>query len=241
MSEADDHPLKAAAGHTPLPAHHFSSPRQQYEAGKLGMWIFLLTEILLFGGLFCAYAVYRANRPETFVWAHQFLDRQLGTLNTAVLITSSLMMAWAVHCAQVNQRCRSAWLMGLTLLCACVFLGVKYVEYKHKWEDGLLWMRQFQPVESARLPGEPQPAAAQQPPEEQPRNAGIFFSIYFAMTGLHALHVLAGMAAIGWVLVRTLRGHFNSVYFGPVEYVGLYWHLVDLIWIYLFPLFYLIH
>jgi cytochrome c oxidase subunit 3 len=242
MTEHDEHPDNAAAGHWPFLAHHFHSPRQQYEAGKLGMWIFLLTEILLFGGLFCAYAVYRANRPEIFAWAHQFLDKRLGAINTAVLITSSLTMAWAVHCAQTNRRRRSAVFLALTLLCACAFLAVKCVEYKHKWEDGLLWVRQFRPVETTRPARDGLPAVEHAPAEQpQPRDAGIFFSIYFAMTGLHALHVLAGMAAIGWVLARTLRGHFSSVYFGPVDYVGLYWHLVDLIWIYLFPLLYLIH
>jgi cytochrome c oxidase subunit 3 len=235
MNHTDNHPANSDHGHGPFLAHHFSSHRQQYEAGKLGMWIFLLTEILLFGGLFCAYAVFRANRPEVFLWAHRFLDKPLGALNTAVLITSSLTMALAVRSAQLDRPRRSAFFLVLTLLCATAFLGVKYVEYKHKWEDGLLWVRQFRPVESAAVSHDAEAA------DQQPRHAGIFFSIYFAMTGLHAVHVLAGMAAVGWVLVRTLRGHFNSQYFGPVDYVGLYWHLVDLIWIYLFPLFYLIH
>ncbi len=235
MSNADHHLVAGAEGHQASLAHHFSSHRQQYEAGKLGMWLFLLTEVLLFGGLFCAYAVFRANRPEIFIWAHQFLDKQLGALNTAVLITSSFTMALAVRCAQWDQRRLSAFFLTLTLVCACVFLGVKYVEYKHKWEEGLLWVRQFQPAEAAASLDESGTS------DQQPRHAGIFFSIYFAMTGLHAVHVLAGMGAIGWVLVRTLRGHFNRQYFGPVDYVGLYWHLVDLIWIYLFPLFYLIH
>ncbi len=240
----------------PFLAHHFDTPAQQFGAGKLGMWLFLITEILFFGGLFCAYAVYRANHPEIFVYAHQFLDKYLGALNTAVLIFSSLTMAWAVHCAQCDQTRRLIVGLILTLLCATVFLGVKYVEYKHKWEAGLLPAGQFQPVEhgaeandfiqgdtEAPAHGSPEEAAhdAAGDQTQRPKNVGIFFSIYFCMTGLHAIHVVAGMVAIAWLLVRSLKGHFSSRYFGPVDYVGLYWHLVDLIWIYLFPLLYLIH
>ena len=135
----------------------------------------------------------------------------------------------------------------MTLLCACGFLGIKYVEYKAKWEHGLLWASQYKPTEEVLDAVKPPPAgggsAVQLPPQHcrrQPRNVGVFFSIYFLMTGLHAIHVLAGMAAIAWILSRALRGHFSSRYFGPVDFVGLYWHLVDMIWIYLFPLFYLI-
>ena len=248
QSLPEDHPLHDEAhGHDPFLAHHYQSHRQQFEAGKLGMWIFLLTEILLFGGLFCAYAVYRANHPEIFIYAHEFLDKQLGAINTGVLIFSSFTMAWGVRCAQLNQRKLLMAMLSLTLLCACGFLGIKYVEYKHKWEDGLLWASQYNPVghsapagHAGETSGEPAAAPALQH-KEGPRYAGVFFSIYFMMTGLHGLHVLAGMGAITWVLVRASKGHFNSHYYGPVDYVGLYWHLVDLIWIYLFPLLYLIH
>lgn len=230
--------------HTPHLAHHFETPHQQFSAGKLGMWVFLLTEILLFSGLFCAYAVYRANHPEIFEYAHQFLDKTLGAINTGVLITSSLTMAWAVRCAQLGQRRRLITLLALTLLGGCGFLSIKYVEYKHKWEDGLLWASQYKPVEHAetRKPvGDQPPVKSSLAHSEAPRHVGIFFSIYFVMTGLHGLHVIAGMGAIGWVLTRSIRGDFGPLYFGPVDYVGLYWHLVDLVWIYLFPLLYLIH
>jgi cytochrome c oxidase subunit 3 len=248
QSLPEDHELHAEAhGHDPFLAHHYQSHRQQFEAGKLGMWLFLLTEILLFGGLFCAYAVYRANHPEIFIYAHEFLDKQLGAINTAVLILSSFTMAWGVRCAQLNQRKLLMVMLSLTLLCACGFLGIKYVEYKHKWEDGLLWASKYNPVEHSEPadhtiepPGEPEVEPTLEH-KEGPRYAGVFFSIYFMMTGLHGLHVLAGMGAITWVLIRAAKGHFNSHYFGPVDYVGLYWHLVDLIWIYLFPLLYLIH
>ncbi|HEY4760936.1 MAG TPA: cytochrome c oxidase subunit 3 family protein [Thermoguttaceae bacterium] len=233
-----------AGEHEPFLAHHFDTHAQQLNAGKLGMWIFLLTEILLFSGLFLIYTVYRSHHPEIFVWAHQFLDKTLGGVNTVVLIASSFTMAWAVRCAQKNQRRGSIVLLVLTWFCACGFLGIKYVEYKHKWQDGLLWASRFKPNEheiEAIQKHYPDPGHVASDVENAPRNAGIFFSIYFAMTGLHGLHVLAGMIAIGWVLRRSIRGDFNSQYFGPVDFVGLYWHLVDLIWIYLFPLLYLIH
>ncbi|MCL4191131.1 MAG: cytochrome c oxidase subunit 3 family protein [Thermoguttaceae bacterium] len=249
-SVGDDH-----ASHPEYLAHHFDTPRQQFEAGKLGMWIFLVTEILLFAGLFCAYAVFRANHPEIFEYGHRFLNTTWGAINTAVLITSSLTMAWAVRAAQLNQRKTLVTCLSLTLLCACGFLGIKYVEYKEKWEHGLLWASKYHPTEHAAAESEDAGHAIADPNEtekpdlaqleardhEAPRKVGVFFSIYFVMTGLHAIHVLGGMGAISWVLVRSVRGAFHSHYFGPVDYVGLYWHLVDLVWIYLFPLLYLIH
>jgi len=233
-----------AGEHAPFLAHHFDSHAQQFDAGKLGMWIFILTEILLFGGLFCAYAVYRSHHPEVFVWAHQFLDKTLGGINTAVLISSSFTMAWAVRCAQKNQRGGLIVLLSLTLLGGCCFLGIKYVEYKHKWQDGLLWAGQFKPNQEAAEALKAHyhdPGHIDATLENGPRNAGVFFSIYFMMTGLHGLHVIAGMAAIAWILTRSIHGDFSNKYFGPVDFVGLYWHLVDMIWIYLFPLLYLIH
>jgi cytochrome c oxidase subunit 3 len=234
-----------AEEHPPFLAHHFDTHRQQFDASKLGMWIFLVTEVLLFSGLFCAYVIYRANHPEIFIYAHQFLDKNLGALNTAVLIFSSLTMAWAVRSAQLENRRALITLLSITLLCGFVFLGVKAVEYEHKWHEGLLWASRYDPqhhnaagheatAEHAESHGASEHAV-------EPKNVGLFFSIYFMMTGLHAIHVIAGMAAIGWVLRRSVRGDFTRQYFGPVDFVGLYWHLVDLIWIYLFPLLYLIH
>jgi cytochrome c oxidase subunit 3 len=271
--------------HSPHLQHHFETPQQQFDAGKLGMWLFLATEILLFGGLFCAYAIYRANHPEIFVYAHQFLNKYWGGTNTVILLCSSLTMAWAVRAAQLGQRRLLIVLLSLTLLGAMGFLAIKYVEYKEKWEHGLLWGARFAPqVEGhgeapagAPPAALPPPAAAPAPPaafvversaikpappgpggtlvaeEEQqeqldhagmgrrPDNVQTFFSIYFLMTGLHGIHVLIGMGAILWILVRAIRGDFGPEYFTPVDFVGLYWHLVDLIWIFLFPLLYLIH
>jgi cytochrome c oxidase subunit 3 len=257
--------------HDPHLAHHFDTSEQQFESGKLGMWIFLATEILLFGGLFCAYAVYRANHPEVFVWAHRYLDVSLGGLNTVILICSSFTMAWAVRAAQMGRQKALVTLLSLTILCAFGFLGIKAVEYEHKWKEGLLWGKRFSAELGHAAPAVPAPAptpvvnaeeqtmiapAAAGPaglavtgttghghdaPAEAPRNVQLFFSVYFAMTGLHGLHVIVGMAVLGWILRRSIRGEFGSDYFIPVDLAGLYWHLVDLIWIFLFPLLYLIH
>jgi len=261
--------------------HHFDTPEQQFDAGKLGIWLFLATEILLFGGLFCAYAIYRANHPEIFVYAHQFLDKVLGGTNTVILLCSSLTMAWAVRASQLGQRKLLIALLSLTLLGGAGFMGIKFVEYKAKWEHGLLPGAHFAPHEegepeaapasptstpatspspapanTALVPGPTIKPAAQGPSgtvtrEEaarhrtslhgkRPSNTQIFFGIYFLMTGLHGVHVLIGMGAIAWLLVRAIKGEFGPQYFTPVDFVGLYWHLVDLIWIFLFPLFYLI-
>jgi cytochrome c oxidase subunit 3 len=202
-------------------AHHFDSADTQFAAGRMGVWLFLVTEVLLFGGLFCAFAVFRSWYYSAFVQAHHHLDRVMGGINTVVLICSSLTMALAVRAAQKSDRRQAAWLMVLTLLFAATFLVVKYFEYAHKFHDGL-------------LPGQYFTAAG------LPKEAGIFFAVYFMMTGIHGLHVLIGMGLITWVLLRTLKGEFSSRYYAPVEGVGLYWHLVDLVWIYLFPLLYLV-
>ena len=257
-------------------AHHFDTPIQQLESGKLGMWIFLSTEILLFGGLFCAYAVYRSNHPEIFVYAHRFLDTRLGAINTVILIGSSFTMAWAVRCAQLGKQKALVVLLGVTILCACGFLGIKVVEYEHKWKDGLLWGKRYkaQTEHGAHAPAAKAkgllPPAAKVNPEvksliplpaeaphglaapghaaraarsamEAPKNVQTFFSIYFLMTGLHGIHVIAGMVVLSWMLLRAIRGEFGPAYYTPVDLAGLYWHVVDLIWIYLFPLLYLIH
>jgi cytochrome c oxidase subunit 3 len=245
-------PAADQGDHPRFLAHHFDSANQQFAAGKLGMWIFLVTEILLFGGLFCWYAVYRANHPEIFEYAHRYLDKTLGAINTLILITSSLTMAWGVRCAQLGRRRLLILCLALTLAGGSGFLGIKYVEYRQKWREGLLWASRFNPKEpppaAAGTPHAPREGVRHAerdeyvaPREPVPRHVGLFFSIYFMMTGLHGLHVIAGMTAIGWILVRSVKGHFGPQYFGPVDYVGLYWHLVDLVWIYLFPLLYLIH
>lgn len=381
--------------HPPFLAHHFDTPEQQFDSGKLGMWLFLVTEILFFSGLFCAYAIFRAQRPEVFVGCSEFLNTKLGAINTGVLLFSSLTMAWAVRCAQTEEYKKLTGMLAATLSCAMIFLGVKSIEYSHKWELGLLppafysfhpdnphpegvsmyliymalpfaigllglviWFFKSQasgdrfavavakpmivvfacffvgvglgtilesgesdhhaanhaaadhhdsdhhdsadhagsavaavtnaapPADAATgeqaeptgdgsprdrlarddantgIRGElkarqrqgdvagtgvvPQGAEIAGPIASVPTDvntrsqAGVFFGIYYVMTGIHAIHILAGIGVLTWLLVRSVRQDFNRQYFGPVDYVGLYWHIVDLIWIYLFPLLYLI-
>jgi cytochrome c oxidase subunit 3 len=367
-------------GNPPFLQHHFDSAPQQFEAAKLGMWLFLATEVLLFGGLFCGYAVYRGNHPEVFSYGSRFLDTTWGAVNTVVLILSSVTMAVAVTAAQRDRRPLLVGCLALTLGGGAVFMGVKFVEYRHKVHDHLLpglrfyedphrraqaaalaalepgdaargrpvWdatcaachgvsgegvpgqgrdmrgsafvaaaddaellafikegrkpfdprnttglqmpprggnpflgdqalldaialLRTFDvpaeaaaPGADARTPRSSIPDAPAGPPgidaralgesleatdprpllpsrdPARPPNAHLFFVFYFLMTGLHGLHVLAGMAVIAWLLGRAIAGHFGADYFTPVDLGGLYWHVVDLIWIFLFPLFYLI-
>lgn len=332
--------------HMPFQAHHFDDPEQQFDAGKLGIWLFLVTEVLFFSGMFCAYSLYRMLHPEVFTFASQYLNETLGAFNTGVLLFSSLSMAWGVRCAQLRQRTGLVVCLAITLGCAAMFLGVKAIEYTHKWDMGLLpagsyvsqflvtehheglspWLYTlsaipalcvvgfagwylfamangqkqkaeiagpllvtalcyflgvfvgivFQNAEAAAHDSHKEHAAAHAPADghaadhshqadgvklvstasaegativpgaptlpsvDQAGGAGVFFSIYYCMTGVHAIHILGGMVVLAWLLVRATKDHFNEQYFGPVDYVGLYWHLVDLIWIYLFPLLYLI-
>lgn len=355
-------------------AHHFDGPEQQFDSGKLGIWLFLVTEILFFGGLFVAYTIYRINHPEIFEQAHVFLNKYLGGLNTIVLLFSSLTMAFGVRAAQLGKNKHCAIFVLITMVCAGVFLGVKAVEYSHKWDMGILVRSAFdltyihatpetgigkwlhisdylvyisviptlllvgflgasvigklteknnlskfmlalaitmggyflgvvvglifmdvaeggkagshaavQPADQplalhamtqdnheepshddnhdktagenpadhddnvdshtgGRAPagGEQEYDAHHPDPKKLSRDVGIFFSIYYCMTGLHAIHIIGGIVVLAWIYWRSLLGHWRSDYFGPVDYVGLYWHLVDLIWIYLFPLLYLI-
>ncbi|QDU53987.1 cytochrome c oxidase subunit 3 [Aeoliella mucimassa] len=343
-AHADDH------SHHRFQAHHFETSEQQFQAGKLGMWLFLATEVLFFSAMFCAYAVYRSNHPEVFEKAAQFLNPYLGAANTLVLLASSLSVAWAVRCAQMNDRKGLLTNLIFTLFCAGAFMGVKSVEYGLKFKEGLFWRGNFSYVDgshpdltethatlqsiglwllgiavafvvvsmvikaaggkwalfalgatlfgagvgclagnaytlheeqashhatagehaegeehaeehaaegevahtetTAEAPATDEaaaPADAEAPAGdplayggEGSKFPGVFFSIYYAMTGVHAIHILAGIGVFVWIISRAGRGHFDSEYYGPVEYTGLYWHLVDLIWIYLFPLLYLI-
>ncbi len=201
---------------------HFADAAQQADAAKLGMWLFLVTEILLFGGLFVAYAIYRAWYPEMFFNAHEYLDITLGATNTVVLITSSVTMALAIRSIQLDKKKQCMNYLIITVVLACVFLVIKYFEYEHKFHLGQLPGKfyTFEGIEGT--------------------NPHIFFSIYFAMTGLHGFHVIGGIGFITWLITRVKRNAFSSAYYTPVEMAGLYWHLVDLIWIFLFPLLYLI-
>lgn len=213
---------KSEAALFPL-ADHFAEPNQQLDTGKLGMWLFLATEILFFGGLFVAYTIYHAMHPELFEEAHKFLDVRLGAVNTVVLLFSSLTVVLAIHAIQQNKRKWALINLGITIACALAFLVVKYFEYSHKIHAGL-------------LPGYHFTNATISNPDE----AHIFFGIYFLLTGLHGIHVVIGILVLLWLTLRTVRGDFSSQYYMPIELGGLYWHLVDVIWIFLFPLLYLI-
>ncbi len=219
----------------PFLAVHFDDMGTQLATGKLGIWLFLASEVLFFSGLFLAYAVYRAHHPELFRYASLFLDWRMGALNTAVLVSSSLSAAWAVRAAQLGQRRVLVGTLVVTLALAATFMVVKYFEYSHKLHHGVGWGASCQP--SAEILAA-LPAWAKALPV--PAHLGTFFSVYYLMTGLHGIHVLAGMALFAWLLGRARRGHFSASYYGPVDAVALYWHLVDMIWIFLFPLFYLI-
>lgn len=186
------------------------SPERGLETAKLGIWAFLATEVLLFGGLFTTYIIYRMKYPELFYTEHLKLSRPLGMVNTVVLITSSLTMALGIAAIKRGRQLAARVSIGLTIALACGFLGVKYLEWSEDFAHGL-------------FPG-----------------TNLFFSLYFMMTGLHGIHVIAGIAALSWVLFLACRGKFSAEYSTPVEISGLYWHFVDLVWIYLFPLLYLV-
>lgn len=201
--------------------HHFESLEQQHEANTLGMWLFLVTELLLFGGMFAAYVVYRTAYPEAFAEGSRDLNVVFGTVNTAVLITSSLFVALGVHAAQVGNRRSLMLFLGLTILLGLTFLGIKGIEYYEHFQHGL--------VPGARFHYEG-PHAAQ---------VHLFTFLYFVMTGIHAIHMVIGMAVIGGVLAIAARGGFSPHSYTGVELAGLYWHFVDVIWIFIFPLLYL--
>lgn len=376
-ADSHDHDGHGHHEHPSYVAHHFDTSQQQFDAGKLGIWLFLAQEILFFSGLFVFYVYIKTLKPGAFEYAHSFLEVKYGLINTFVLITSSLTMAWGVRCAQLNQKNGLKLCLALTLLGAFGFLGVKYVEYTNKFSHGLYWGSMYThhlggahgdvhgasgdhgassdhgddsthgaaadhaegdhhadgehggaPVDvgdgevaeattaivdadgpaiggSVNLPdGAPRGGGpggtlgqdgellidAEQPkdadaetldrvaeaamekshaegldgdhaepfkppisdPEyaayldelavlyDNPKDAGLYFSVYYCMTGLHAIHVIAGIVVILWIFLRALKEEFHSDFFGPVDYVGLYWHLVDLVWIFLFPMLYLV-
>jgi len=203
--------------------HHFDDTEQQRSAVTLGMWVFLVTEVMLFGGMFTAYVLYRSLYPDAFAGASNPLDVGLGTINTAVLICSSLTMALAVHAAQVGKPAGRimAWL-GATMILGGAFLVTKMYEYAHKFHEGLV------------------PGSAFTYAGPDARHAELFFSIYFAMTGTHAFHMIIGLGVLTWLVVLAQRRRFSPAYYTPVELGGLYWHFVDIAWIFLFPLLYLI-
>lgn len=230
--------------------HYFHTSEQQKETSKFGMWVFITQEILFFSGLFMAYAAFRYFYPDTFLLAHEYLSIPLGTTNTFVLITSSLTMALAVRAAQVGNQAQLKLQLLLTIALACCFLVVKYVEYSSKFEHCLLpgdyyGLPEKDAAGNFKLDVDGNRVFAEhceipRSGEMDPKPAGIFFAIYFVMTGMHGLHVLIGIGLLYWIYWRSKKRDFGPEYSSPVEYVGLYWHLVDLVWIFLFPLLYLV-
>lgn len=265
-------------------AHHFHDAEQQASSAKLGMWLFLVTEVLLFSGLFVGYTVIKTLHPEMWKVASEQLDWVLGSINTLVLISSSWTVALAVRAAQTNQHGEKnrqiVGLLVLTILGAIGFLVIKYLEYSHKFHDGLLWGKEYfnhpeaiahlkegiattfgmenVALKSDAILKELSSHANAHSPEGAHllhhyeltckyadslmtvKDGHLFFGIYFMLTGLHGIHVVIGMSVLTWVLVLAQKGRFYKDYYTPVELGGLYWHLVDLIWIYLFPLLYLV-
>jgi cytochrome c oxidase subunit III len=220
------------AEHSAALAHQFDDIGQQHEAGTLGMWAFLATEIMFFGGLFTGYTIYRGMYLPAFEAGSRLLDIRLGTFNTAVLIASSLTMALAVHAAQTNQRKALPVFLVLTMILGAVFLGVKAFEYAHKFEHSL--------VPGIRFAPEAMDLAVIQKWRAAVPHVQLFFCFYFFMTGMHALHMIIGLGLMAFYLVQSLRGKYGAHYYSPIEVGGLYWHFVDIVWIFLFPLLYLI-
>ncbi len=219
-------------GHHPELLHHFADVQQQRNSASLGMWVFLATEVMFFGGLFCAYLIYRIAYFGDFAAASKSIDATLGATNTAVLICSSLTVVLAVWAAETGRRALLIGSLILTMLLGLVFLGVKGKEYKDKFDEHHVPGASFS-FENVPIPGHPGQFA-------NPHHAEIFFALYFVMTGLHAVHMVIGLGIFTWLLIMAWRGRFTPQYNTPVEIAGLYWHFVDLIWIYLFPLLYLI-
>jgi cytochrome c oxidase subunit 3 len=203
--------------------HHFDDSQQQLESSTLGMWVFLLTEIMFFGGMFGAYTVYRNMYPEAFASTSVYMNVVMGGTNTAVLIFSSLTMALAVRSAQIGNKKLLVTFLTSTLVLGTVFLTIKYFEYHEKWVDH-------------HIPG---PGFHYSDPQYF-HQAQILFFLYFAMTGMHAMHMIVGAGLLITLIVMASRGRFSAAWYTPVELVGLYWHFVDIVWIFLFPLLYLI-
>ncbi|HMC12522.1 MAG TPA: cytochrome c oxidase subunit 3 family protein [Pirellulaceae bacterium] len=216
---------RAHSTRAPSPlAHHFDDLQQQHEAGEMGMWLFLCTEIMFFGGLFLAYTIYRTHDEAAFAAASRELDLFWGTVNTAVLLTSSLTMALAAHAAETYQKKKLIVLLTATMILGSAFIGIKGMEYHHKYVHELMPLLGLPFVWHGASPG----------------HAELFFDLYFLMTGVHALHMLIGLGVMLVLLGKASRGGLLGDFSAPVRITGLYWHFVDIVWVFLFPLLYLI-
>jgi cytochrome c oxidase subunit III len=211
------------AAHAPELRHQFDDGAQQLETSTLGMWVFLITEMMFFGGMFGAYTVYRNMYPEAFASTSQFMNVTIGAINTGVLISSSFTMVLAVRSAQLGQKKALIVFLILTLILGCVFLGLKASEYHEKWVEHHIPGPGFLYADARYL-----------------HQAQILFYLYFAMTGMHAIHMIVGAGLLTTLIVMAARNRFSAAWYTPVEVIGLYWHFVDIVWIFLFPLLYLI-
>jgi cytochrome c oxidase subunit III len=244
---ATEHPhthetaVHAEHEHISLPQlrHHFETVEQQREAGSFGMWLFLLTEIMFFGGLFFAYLLYRNWYYPAFAVASNQLSVPLGAVNTVFLITSGFFMALGVWAAEVRKKNVLVWTLILTTVFGCAFLGIKYVEYHEKWEKHHIPGAHFDIAEFVN----PAAYGIKEEPlaPDMAQRTQVFFFLYFAMTGMHALHMIIGIGLLFWLIARARRGDFSAGYVAPIENFGLYWHFVDIVWLFLFPLLYLIN
>jgi len=221
LAHADAH--GHAQAHHPAHQHHFETMEQQFEASTLGMWLFLVTEVMFFGGLLTAYLIYRIWYPHAWSEGSLELDIRLGGFNTVVLIGSSLTMAMAVRSAQTGSRKGTIWYLVGTMALGLTFLVVKFFEYKHKYELNHIPGPNFQ-FEGAADAGQVE----------------LFMTLYFALTGLHAAHMVIGFGLLSVILWMAARNRFSPEWYTPVEMSGLYWHFVDIVWIFLFPLLYLV-
>ncbi len=223
----------------PQHRHHFETEEQQREAGSFGMWLFLLTEIMFFGGMFFAYLLYRNWYYDAFVSASNQLSVPLGTVNTIILITSGFFMALAVYYAEVRNRRLLVGCLAITTLLGLAFLGIKGVEYHEKWEMHHIPGAEFNASQFIN-PGDYHLAEKPLAPD-MAQMTQVFFFLYFAMTGMHAVHMIIGIGILFWFMWRAQRGEFTAGYVAPIENFALYWHFVDIVWLFLFPLLYLIN
>lgn len=217
-------------------AHHFENSDQEFNTSIEGVWIFLTSEVLMFGALFVAYFIYSHMYPEVFKYGSMSTDWVLGATNTLVLLFSSWTMAIGIYFCQKNESQKAFLSLMTTVLCGAIFMTIKYFEYSHKIHEGWMpgmWFQGYDTIQELvhHVLGKE---------VHIPHNIPLYFSFYFMMTGLHGIHVLAGMGLVTWVAIRAKRGEFGPKYYTPVEGVGLFWHLIDLIWIFLFPLLYLV-
>jgi cytochrome c oxidase subunit III len=207
----------------PVLAHHFEDLDQQHEIATLAMWFFLATEVLFFGAILTGYAIYRTSYPVEFARASEHLKETVGAINTVVLIGSSLTMAFAVYAAQNSRRSLLRICLGLTIMLGLTFLGIKAWEWYSEYRENLVPGPHFETVGWGSL---------------NSQRVQLFFVFYFILTGLHGVHMIVGLGVLAVLLMRSHR--YSSGNFTPVEVAGLYWHFVDIVWIFLFPLLYLV-